>query len=148
MTHANKARMRVSQLVSAAPAEVFAAFTDPTEIRKWHVPGPDFSVCIAEVDLRVGGRYRIGMQPPDREAPHTFYGVYREVSPPLRLVYTSNWEPPDRDTGESLVTIEFAATGSSTETTVTHESLPDQQSAEDHTRGWTGTLESLARHFG
>ena len=36
----------------------------------------------------------------------------------------------------------------SPEATVTHESLPDQQSAEDHTRGWTGTLESLANYFG
>jgi uncharacterized protein YndB with AHSA1/START domain len=87
------------------------------------------------------------MQPPDRDAPHTFYGVYREVSPPNRLVYTSNWEPPDRDTGETVVTIELAAKGESTEVIVTHDLLPDQQSADDHTRGWTGTLGSLARYF-
>jgi uncharacterized protein YndB with AHSA1/START domain len=143
-----KASMRVSRVVPASPQAVFGAFTDPVEIRKWHVPAPDFHVCIAEVDLRVGGRYRIGMQPPDRDAPHTFYGVYREIRPPERLVYTSNWEPPDRDTGETLVTIELAAREDATEAIVTHESLPDSASAEDHTRGWTGTLESLARHFG
>ena len=87
------------------------------------------------------------MQPPDPEAPHTFYGVYREIIPPLHLVYTSNWEPPDRDTGETLVTIELSADGDSTEVRVTHDLLPDQQSADDHTHGWTGTLESLARRF-
>jgi uncharacterized protein YndB with AHSA1/START domain len=72
---------RVSRTVAASPQAVFAAFTEPAEIRKWHVPGPDFHVCIAEADPSVGGKYRIGMQPPDRAEPHTFYGVYREVSP-------------------------------------------------------------------
>jgi uncharacterized protein YndB with AHSA1/START domain len=139
--------MSVRQVVSATCEQVFDAFTVPSEIEKWHVPGPDFAVCIAEVDLRVGGKYRIGMQPPDREKPHTFYGVYREVSPPNRLVYTSNWEPPDRDTGETLVTIDVRSCGGSTEVLVSHELLPDQESADDHTQGWTGTLDSLARHF-
>lgn len=85
--------------------------------------------------------------PPNRAEPHTFYGVYREISPPHRLVYTSNWEPPDRDTGETLVTIEISAKDEFAEIVVTHDLLPDQKSADDHTRGWTGTLESLARHF-
>ena len=45
------------------------------------------------------------------------------------------------------MTIEFASRGETTEVSVTHDLLPDQQSADDHTKGWTGTLESLARHF-
>ena len=140
--------VRIARTVSASPAEVFAAFTEPAEIRKWHVPGEDFTVCIAEVDLRVGGAYRIGMQPPDRDAPHTFYGVYREVTPPARLVYTSRWEPPDPDSGENLITIDLSAGGGGTQVVVVHDGLPDAESVEAHTRGWTGTLESLVRHFG
>ena len=62
----------------------------------------DLAALAPEVDLTIGGKYRIGMQPPDRDDPHTFYGVYREIRPPHRLVYTSNWEPPDRDTGDTL----------------------------------------------
>jgi hypothetical protein len=50
--------------------------------------------------------------------------------------------------GESLVTIELQPKGDATEVVVVHDLLPDQQSADDHTQGWTGTLESLARHFG
>ncbi len=147
MVRDTTASMCVTRIVDSSPDAVFAAFTEPAEIKKWHAPAPDFTVCIAEVDLRLGGRYRIGMQPPNRAEPHTFYGVYREIGPPHRLVYTSNWEPPDRDTGETLVTIEISAKGEFTEIVVTHDLLPDQQSADDHTRGWTGTLESLARHF-
>lgn len=142
------ARIRLSRVVSASPQAVFAAFPDPGEIKKWHVPGPDFTVCIPEVDPRVGGRYRVGMQPPDREAPYTFSGVCREVEPPTRLVYTCRWEPRMQDMGESLVTIEIQPEGSRTEVVVVHDHLPHQQAADDHIRGWTGTLESLARHFG
>ena len=147
MASEGKASASVRQRVPAPCEAVFAAFTVPAEIEKWHAPGPDFRVCIAEVDLRVGGRDRIGMQPPDRPEPHTFYGVYREIDPPRRLVYTSNWEPPDRDTGETLVTIELTPSEGATEVAVAHTGLPDDESAADHTRGWTGTLESLARHF-
>ena len=141
------ASMSLRRVIAAPSEQIFAAFTVPDEIKKWHVPGPDFTVCIAEVDLRVGGRFRIGMQPPDREAPHTFYGVYRQIEPSTHLVYTSNWEPPDQDTGESLVTIEFEPSGDATQVSVTHDLLPDQESADNHTHGWTGTLESLGRHF-
>ena len=141
--------MRVSCVVAAAsPAVVFAAFTDPIEIRKWHVPDPEFTVCIAEVDARVGGIYRIGMQSPNRAEPHIFSGVCREVTFPERLVYTCRWEPPDRDVGESLVTLEFFAKAGATEVVVRHDALPDDQSVLDHTRGWTGTLDSLVRYFG
>lgn len=140
--------MRVSCVVAASPASVFAAFTDPTEIRKWHVPDPGFTVCIAEVDARAGGVYRIGMQSPNRTEPHVFSGVCRDVRFPDKLVYTCRWEPPDRDVDESLVTLEFVAKAGATEVVVRHDGLPDDQSVADHTRGWTGTLESLVRHLG
>ena len=140
--------MRVSCIVAAPPIAVFAASTDPIEIRKWHVPDPEFTVCLAEVDARAGGIYRIGMQSPDRGEPHVFSGVCRDVRFPGRLVYTCRWEPPDRDVGESLVTIEFVAKAGATEVVVQHDGLPDDQSVADHTRGWTGTLNSLVRHLG
>ena len=140
--------MWVSCVVAASPVEVFAAFTDPVEIRKWHVPDPEFTVCIAEVDARVGGIYRIGMQSPNRTEPHVFSGVCLDVRFPERLVYTCRWEPPDRDVGESLVTLEFVAKDGATEVVVRHDGLPDDQSVADHTRGWTGTLDGLVRHLG
>ena len=140
------ASTRVRQLVGASPDAVFAAFTDPAEIRKWHAPGPDFTVPIAEFDARVGGRFRIAMQPPDRAEPYTFGGVCQEVKPGERLVYTCRWEPPE-EPAESLVSIELRPEGDGTEVVVVQDELPDEEAAEAHTRGWTGTLESLVRHF-
>lgn len=139
--------IRLTQTVSATPDEVFAAFTEPAEIRKWHAPGADFTIPIAEVEPRVGGAYRIGMKPPDREQPYTFGGRYTEFSAPNRIAYTSQWEPPD-DPAPSTVTIDITASGDGTEVVVVHADLPDEEAAANHTGGWTGTLESLKHHLG
>ena len=49
----------------AAPREkVFSAFTDPEAIKKWWGPSEGFEIPSAEIDLRVGGAYRIGMKNP------------------------------------------------------------------------------------
>lgn len=62
---------------------VFSAWTDPAEFAKWWGPR-GFTTPSAEIDLRVGGRIRVAMQPPEGEA---FYltGAFQEVQPPERL---------------------------------------------------------------
>ena len=140
------ARMSVRRTVPASPEAVFAAFTEPERIRRWHAPGADFTVPVAEFDARVGGRYRIAMQPPDRAEPYTFGGVCREVKPGERLVYTCAWEPPE-EPAESVVTIELRPEGDGTEVVVVQDELPDEASAENHTQGWTGTLDGLVRYL-
>ena len=140
------ARTTVRHFVPASPEAVFAAFTEPDQIRQWHAPGPDFTVPVAEFDARVGGRFRIAMQPPDRAEPYTFGGECREVKPGEQLVYTSRWEPPE-DPAESVVTIDLRREGDGTEVVVVQDGLPDEESAEAHTHGWTGSLEELNRFF-
>ncbi len=127
-----------------APREkVFRAWTDPEELKKWW--GPEgYSTPSAEVDLRVGGKYRFGMMKlPDGEI---FYlsGTYREVRPPERLVYTWLWEGnPER--GETLVIVEFRDLGTTTEVILTHERFPDEKVRDDHNKGWNGCLDRLAK---
>lgn len=126
----------------AAPRErVFRAWTDPEELRRWWGP-PGFSTPFVEVDLRVGGNYRLAMQPPEGEAFHLF-GAYREVQPPERLVYTwsSDWEM--MNAGETVVTVEFRDLGNSTEVLVRHEFFPTEELRRQHAYGWEGSLDRL-----
>jgi uncharacterized protein YndB with AHSA1/START domain len=97
-----------------APREtVFKSWTVPTEIKRWWSPA-GFTTPVAEVDLRVGGTYRIGMKSPDGEVLYAL-GSYREVSPPSKLVFTWAWDEDGAPGHESLVTIEFIERGNATE---------------------------------
>ncbi|MBA3585257.1 MAG: SRPBCC domain-containing protein, partial [Gemmatimonadetes bacterium] len=82
---------------------VFKACTEPDELAKWWGPR-GFTAPRVEVDLVVGGSYRIAMQPPDGDL---FYlsGEFREVNSPARLAYTFRWDPPDPDDRETVVTL-------------------------------------------
>jgi uncharacterized protein YndB with AHSA1/START domain len=97
---------------------------------------------LAEVDVRVGGRYRIHMQAPDGTL-HRVTGIYREVDPPRRLVYTWAWEEKPAE-GETLVTVECHDRGGRTEVVLIHERFPNEAVRDQHESGWTGCLVKLA----
>jgi uncharacterized protein YndB with AHSA1/START domain len=128
--------------LDAAPAKVWRALTDPAMLKQWMAPDPAFETPVAEVDLRVGGRYRIVMKSPDGEE-HDVRGVYREVVPNRKLVCTWAWQStPER---ESLVTVALRAAGDGTELTLIHEQFADEQARDKHQRGWIGCLGGLER---
>ena len=128
--------------LDAAPAKVWRALTAPEMLKRWMAPDAAFKIPVAEIDLRVGGRYRIVMVSPDGEE-HDVRGVYREIVPNKKLVHTWAWKStPER---ESLVTMELRAAGSGTELTLTHEHFADEQARDKHQHGWTGCLAGLER---
>ena len=135
--------LNLRRIFKAPRKKVFRAWTDPEELKKWW--GPEgYATPSAEVDLRVGGKYRLGMRKlPDGEI---FYlsGIYREVRPPERLVYTWRWEAQPEH-GETLVTVEFREVGDSTEVVLTNERFPTEKARDDHNRRWSGCLDRLAK---
>ena len=141
-------RLQIRRSFDAAPERLFQAWTTPAELKRWHAPGP-LTCVLAEVDLRVGGRYRIHMREPDGKEHHVG-GVFRVVERPGKLAYTWQWETPisDNHRGESLVTLEFLPKGNGTELVLTHESLLDQEVRKSHEQGWTAILEKLANDQG
>lgn len=135
-------RLRVRRTFQARPERVFRAWTEPAELKRWAGPG-ETEVAVVEVDLRVGGRYRINMQAPDG-TPYHVVGTYREVDPPKKLVYTWFWET-NPGMGETVVTVEFRDLGTETEVVLTHELFPAEADRNTHETGWTACLEKLAR---
>ncbi len=130
--------LRLSRRFKAPREAVFRAFTDPVALAKWF--GPEgMNVDNVKIDLRPGGAYSMAFNQVDGEA-HGLSGVYREISPPERLVMTWVWDHGDWAGLETLVTIELDEAGGETELTLTHEKLPSQNALDLHNQGWTSSF--------
>jgi uncharacterized protein YndB with AHSA1/START domain len=137
----------VRRTIPAPRAKVFEAWTSPAILRRWFRGSADAECTLCELDVRVGGSYRLGMNVPSRKASFLVVGEYLEVVPPSRLVYTWNWQEPDQHVQNSLVTVEFYERGESTEVVVTHRRLPSEADRQDHGRGWSECLANLEREL-
>jgi uncharacterized protein YndB with AHSA1/START domain len=140
--------LRIERSFDASPEEVFDAWTNPEVLKRWWAVRPDGSTPIAEVDLRVGGRYRLAMETPDGER-HTVGGEYREIERPSRLAYTWQWELDSGEPGHiSSVTVEFRKRDDQTDVVLEHTDLPDAESRDRHAQGWSACLDIFrARGF-
>ncbi len=121
----------------AAPRElVFRAWIEPEHLKHWFFVGEADTTAHADVDLRVGGLYRVSLHASDGELIYTIGGCYREIEPPDKLVFSWRWEIPHLDEADTLVTVEFRdleeGRGQSTEVVVTHELLPGQNPCWDN----------------
>lgn len=106
----------LTRLFDAPPDVVFEAMTRPEHVsRWWGVLDDAHTVSKCEIDLRPGGRWRFVSSTPQGEV--CFYGEYREIAAPHRLVYTEIFAPfPDV---ESVVTQTLTREGARTRLTVT-----------------------------
>jgi uncharacterized protein YndB with AHSA1/START domain len=138
--------IRVSRLINADADTVFRAWTEADQLKQWSCP-ESATIADAQVDLSVGGRYRIRMHGAEGQV-HTAVGTYREIAPPRRLVYTWDWEEEDSRIGETLVTVEFTDLGETTDVVLTHELFPNAEAKADHEQGWTSCLNRLEQLFG
>jgi uncharacterized protein YndB with AHSA1/START domain len=108
--------IRMTRLFDAPRRLVFEAMTKPEHVKQWWGRlGEGYSVPVCEIDLRPGGAWRFVNRHPTGEA--VFYGVYREIAAPDRLVFTEIYEPfPD---AESIVSSVFTEENGKTRMTVT-----------------------------
>ena len=136
--------LTLKRRLTAAPEKVYAAWADPQKLVQWFGPASvkEDSVQV-EIDLRVGGRYRISFDANGQY--NQVGGVYREVVPNERLVFTWAWHStPER---ESLVTISMKAEGGGTLLTFHHAQFVDAVARDNHERGWTEFLAKLENYL-
>lgn len=136
--------LTMKRRLKATPADVWRAWTDPKLLVRWFGP-ENVETLEAELDVRVGGAYRILMLENNGER-HQVLGHYQEVEEHRRLVFSWSWiSTPER---VSKVTVTLKPDGPETILTLLHEQLFDEQAVKGHTHGWTGTMEKLEAFFG
>ena len=142
MATAVKPSLTIKRRFNAPPEKVYAAWIDPKKLAQWMGPSGTQRVE-AECDLRVSGRYAIKMVMTDDE--HNVSGVYREIVPNEKLVFTWAWRStPER---ESLVSLTFNKDGGGTIMTLLHEQFFDEAARDRHNAGWTGTMDKLENYL-
>lgn len=137
-----KAKLQIKRVIEAPRERVYRAWTNPQELMHWFSPTDEILVQKVEVDVRAGGRYRIEML--KEGVTIVVGGVYREVRPPEKLVFTWAWQvwEPGWD---SLVSVELRDLGPRSELLLTHELFPSAEERSRHERGWNGCLGRLGR---
>src|SRR5262249_348021 len=141
--------LRVSRIIQAEAETLFRAWTDPRELMHWwRQEGDGWTFAGASIDLRIGGRYRLGMTGPDGKT-HVAVRVYRDVKRSVRLVFPWDWEDPASRVGDTLDSVEFnEISDNRTEVVVTHEHFADAARMGRHEQGWTELLNLLERFAG
>jgi uncharacterized protein YndB with AHSA1/START domain len=134
--------LRLECSFASPPERVFAAFGDPDSVAEWFGPA-GYTCVVVELDVRVGGRYRFEMHPPDG-APFHLGGAFREVDPPRRLVFTFAYEQPDPDDRETTVTLAFEPDGDGTYLVLEQEPFATDARHDLHRQGWTDSFDRLA----
>ena len=107
--------IEITRVVDAPRALVFDAWTKPEHIPNWMLGPPGWTMPVCEVDLRAGGAWHFAWHKSDGNE-MTMRGIYREVSPPERIVSTESWGP---EWPETLNTVTFSEEAGQTTIVVT-----------------------------
>jgi uncharacterized protein YndB with AHSA1/START domain len=136
--------LTLKRRLNATSEKVYAAWADPERLVQWFGPASvDAGSVKADIDLRVGGRYRISFNA--NGGYNEVGGVYREVVPNERLVFSWAWHStPER---ESLVTVMLKPDGAGTLLTFNHAQFVDATARDNHERGWTELLAKLETYL-
>ena len=128
---------------------VFEAHSKPEHIRNWWGPW-GFTMPVCEMDFRPGGAWRFVVRAPDGRE-HPFKGVYREIVPSERLVYSFVYDVDGMREHETTETLTFTEQNGRTTLTshVLHQTPKsrDEQLRHGMEKGASETMERLAEHL-
>jgi uncharacterized protein YndB with AHSA1/START domain len=136
--------IRLHRRFAAARERVFRAWTDPDILKQWWCPNGWMPTEI-EIDLRVGGTYRIGMRRAEGGVSVSVSGHFLEIRLPERLVYTWRWENAFVGMPETRVTVQFGESDGGTEVVLIHENLPEIAVCLRHREGWVATWDRIEK---
>ncbi|GAB3376152.1 SRPBCC family protein [Spongiibacter taiwanensis] len=131
------------RVLRASPDKVFRAFTDPDALARW-LPPEGFTARVEELDVRVGGRFRMSFCNFTTGNAHHFGGQYIEVEPGRRLVYTDVFDDPGLP-GEMVTTVVLAEVVCGTSIHIEQKGIPEMIPEPMCYLGWQESLQFLAK---
>jgi uncharacterized protein YndB with AHSA1/START domain len=142
----DKVSLEIKRVIKAPRERVYAAWTDPAQLREWFGP-ENVQTRSLVAEARVGGKFRWDIVNSEGEK-MTMRGEYRELQPDKKIVFTWKWQD-DEDWANhvSIVTVELDDADGGTELRLTHEQLPNEASRDGHTQGWNSALNKLEKMF-
>ena len=137
--------LRIERLIDAPPDVVFRAWTTTEAMEQWYRDGDDFVARVVELDVRVGGRYRVEFGPTG-EPPYVETGVYLEIEPPRRLVMSEKIEGVEMPWSDTLVTVVLEEEDDKTRLVLVHEQFPSTAHRDAAAGGWPGFIDRIERY--
>jgi uncharacterized protein YndB with AHSA1/START domain len=134
--------VRLHRVLNARPERVYKAFIDADAMNKW-LPPYGFTGKVQSIDARVGGGYHMSFTNFSTGSSHSFGGVYRELVPNEKLVYTDKFDDPNLP-GEMVTTVQIRAVMVGTELSIEQAGIPEAIPVEACYLGWQESLAQLA----
>ncbi len=137
--------LRIERLIDAPIEAVFRAWTTREAMEHWYRDRPDDVVRVVELNVCVGGGYRVEFGPAG-EAPYVETGTYLDIDAPRRLVMSERLEGPNGPQwADTTVTVVLEEEDGKTRLMLIHENFPTIRHRDGAAGGWPGFLDRLER---
>jgi uncharacterized protein YndB with AHSA1/START domain len=131
------------RVIKASPEKVYRAFTDATAMASW-LPPYGFLCTVHEMNVKVGGTYKMSFHNFSTGHGHSFGGKYVEIKPNEFLKYTDKFDDPNLP-GEMTTSVWLRKVLVGTELKVSQTGIPPMIPAEMCYLGWQESLDKLIR---
>ena len=131
------------RVLKATPEKVYRAFTEPNAFASW-IPPYGFLCVVHNMEVKVGGSYKMSFINFSTGNGHSFGGKYLELKPNEFLKYTDRFDNPDLP-GEMTTTVSLKKVTGGTDLTIVQKDIPAVIPAEMCYLGWQDSLDKLTR---
>jgi uncharacterized protein YndB with AHSA1/START domain len=135
--------VRLHRVLRTPPQKLYRAFLEPAAVCKW-LPPFGFTCQVHQMDVRVGGSFRMSFHNYSTGNGHSFGGEYLELVPHERIRYTDRFDDPGLP-GVMEVTVSLKPVLCGTELSVTQTGIPEAVPLEMCYLGWQESLVQLAQ---
>ncbi len=135
--------VRLHRVLRAPADRVYKAFIDKSALERW-IPPFGFTGTVHEIDVRVGGGYRMSFTNFSTGSSHSFQVEYLELSPGVRIRHSDRFDDENLP-GEMQVSIDFKSVLCGTELSIVQQGIPSVIPVEMCYLGWQESLQQLAQ---